>query len=81
MAKQGYITQSEYEQALQAGLELNRGHKYETIREPYFFDYVTQELIDKYGVNTVRNGGLKVYTTIDPTLQAAAHRAIAEPLE
>ncbi len=76
MAKQGYITQSEYEQALQAGLELDRGHKYETIREPYFFDYVTQELIDKYGVNTVRNGGLKIYTTIDPTLQAAAHQAI-----
>ena len=25
-----------------------------------------QQLIDKYGVNTVRNGGLKVYTTIDP---------------
>jgi penicillin-binding protein 1A len=77
MAKQGYITQSMYEDALQAGLGLDRGHKYETIREPYFFDYVTQELIDKYGVNTVRNGGLKVHTTIDPTLQAAAHRAIA----
>src|SRR6185295_4000916 len=76
MAKQGYITQSDYRRALQAGLELDRGHKYETIREPYFFDYVTQELIDKYGVNTVRNGGLKVYTTINPTLQAAAHRAI-----
>ncbi|MEK6326435.1 MAG: transglycosylase domain-containing protein [Actinomycetota bacterium] len=76
MAKQGYITQSDYEQALQAGLELDRGHKYETIREPYFFDYVTQELIDRYGVNTVRNGGLKIYTTIDPTLQAAAHQAI-----
>jgi penicillin-binding protein 1A len=77
MARQGYISQSEYEDALQAGLGLNRGRKYETIREPYFFDYVTQELIDKYGVNTVRNGGLKVHTTIDPELQAAAHQAIA----
>jgi penicillin-binding protein 1A len=77
MAKEGYITQSRYEDALQAGLGLDRGHKYETIREPYFFDYVTQELIDKYGVNTVRNGGLKVFTTIDPTLQAAAQQAIA----
>jgi penicillin-binding protein 1A len=77
MDKQGYINQSQYEHALQAGLELHRGHKYETIREPYFFDYVTQELIDKYGVNTVRNGGLKVYTTISPALQAAAQQAIA----
>jgi penicillin-binding protein 1A len=77
MANQGYITQAEYQNALQAGLGLDRGRKYETIREPYFFDYVTQELIDTYGVNTVRNGGLKVHTTIDPELQAAAHRAIA----
>ena len=76
MAKQGYITQDEYQEALQAGLGLERGRKYETIREPYFFDYVTQELIDKYGVNTVRNGGLKVYTTIEPRLQAAAVQAI-----
>ena len=28
-------------------------------------------------MNTVRNGGLKVHTTIDPRLQAAAHQAIA----
>jgi penicillin-binding protein 1A len=77
MFEQGYIDQASYEDALRAGLGLNRGHKYETIREPYFFDYVTQQLIDKYGVNTVRNGGLKVHTTIDPDLQAAAQQAIA----
>src|SRR6266480_1688697 len=76
MAKQGYISESRYEHALQAGLALDRGHKYETIHQPYFFDYVQQQLIDKYGVNTVRNGGLKVYTTIDPRLQADAQRAV-----
>jgi len=77
MQQQGYISRGDYEQALRSGLGLERGYKYETIHEPYFFDYVTQELIDRYGVNTVRNGGLKVYTTIDPSLQAAAHQAIA----
>src|SRR6266542_4070761 len=77
MQQQGYIDRGAYEQALQSGLGLERGYKYETIHEPYFFDYVTQELIDHYGVNTVRNGGLKIYTTIDPALQAAAHQAIA----
>ena len=29
------------------------------IREPYFFDYVEQKLIEEYGVNTVRQGGLE----------------------
>ena len=62
-------------------LGLDRGHKYETIREPYFFDYVQQQLIDKYGVNTVRNGGLKVFTTIDPAASGGgpAGRRLAAP--
>jgi penicillin-binding protein 1A len=76
MVDQGYIPQADYEQASREDLGLDRGHKYETIREPYFFDYVQQQLIDEYGVNTVRNGGLKVFTTINPALQAAANQAI-----
>ena len=40
---------------------------YTTKRENYFFDYVKQELIDRYGANTVRKGGLKVYTTSTST--------------
>ena len=46
------------------------------IRDPFLFDLVQQELIDKYGINTVRNGGLKAYTTIDPDLQAKAQEAV-----
>ena len=73
---QGYISQSTASDALQTDLDLERGYKYETIKQPYFFDYVQQKLIDRYGVNTVRNGGLRVYTTINPGLQAAAQTAI-----
>src|SRR5581483_9275427 len=51
MEQQGYISQSDYEQASRENLGLEPGHKYETIKEPYFFDYVQQQLIDKYGVN------------------------------
>jgi penicillin-binding protein 1A len=76
MQQQGYISRRAYERALQTGLDLSRGYKYEQIKQPYFFDYVQQQLIDRYGVNTVRNGGLKVYTTINPTLQADAQAAV-----
>jgi penicillin-binding protein 1A len=55
MEHQGYISQADYDLASRADLGLDPGHKYDTIHEPYFFDYVQQELIDKYGVNTVRN--------------------------
>jgi penicillin-binding protein 1A len=76
MEKEGYITPEVAERAFQAPIGIHRGYKYETIREPYFFDYVEQELIQRYGVNTVRQGGLKVYTTIEPGRQNAAHDAI-----
>jgi penicillin-binding protein 1A len=77
MRDQGYIRQGQYEHALQNGLGLDRGYKYEQIKQPYFFDFVQQQLIDRYGVNTVRTGGLKVHTTIDPQLQGYAESAVS----
>jgi penicillin-binding protein 1A len=76
MEDQGYITPSEYRTAIHRGLGLNPGHKYRVIRDPFLFDLVEQELIDKYGLNTVRYGGLKAYTTIDPELQERAQEAV-----
>jgi penicillin-binding protein 1A len=59
---------------------LRPGNLYKEIKEPYFFGYVRNELIDAYGVETVRSGGLRVYTTIVPRWQRLARRAIAEVL-
>jgi penicillin-binding protein 1A len=61
-------------------LHLKPGRLYTRIREPYFFSYVRDQLIAKYGVQTVQSGGLRVYTTIDPAFQRAAHDAITETL-
>src|SRR5205085_3388829 len=56
------------------------GRVYTRIREPYFFSYVEAQLQKQYGTNTVRSGGLKVYTTIDPRLQRFATKAIKDTL-
>jgi penicillin-binding protein 1A len=75
------ITQAQYETAVaQKDLRLRPGRLYTRIREPYFFSYVRDELIAEYGANTVRTGGLKVYTTINPRLQVAARKAIRDTL-
>jgi penicillin-binding protein 1A len=76
MADQGYISDFQAANAKAEPLGINPGNQYSTIREPYFFDYVEQQLIEDYGVNTVRKGGLKVYTTVYPELQEAARDAI-----
>ncbi len=77
MWEQHYITGDEYKTARTHGIGLNPGHKYTRVKEPFLFDLVESELIEKYGINTVRNGGLKAYTTINPTLQEKAEAAVA----
>jgi penicillin-binding protein 1A len=76
MADQGYISTSQYIQAAQADLGLHPSDRFSKVREPLIFDLVQQQLIDKYGAPTVRYGGLKVYTTIQPQLQAYAQQAV-----
>jgi penicillin-binding protein 1A len=77
MADQGYITPAKAAKVKEDGPGLQRGTKYTTRSQPFFFDFVQNELIEKYGLKTVRQGGLKVYTTLNPTDQAAAEQAIA----
>ena len=77
----GDITQARYaETVANRGLGFKPGRLYTRIREPYFFSYVRDQLITQYGANTVRSGGLRVYTTIDPRLQNAARQAITQTL-
>ncbi len=45
----------------------------------YYIEAVRQELIAKYGAKTVDGGGLRVTTTLDPTLQAEAYDAVYGP--
>jgi penicillin-binding protein 1A len=81
MLENGSLTHRQFASAIaDRDLHLVPGKLYTRIREPYFFSYVRDQLIAEYGANTVRTGGLKVYTTIDPRLQAAARRAIVDTL-
>ena len=80
MRDSGSIEQAGYDRAVAAPLELKPGQLYTKIREPYFFSYVREQLIAKYGASTVRGGGLRIYTTISPRYQKFAERAIEETL-
>jgi penicillin-binding protein 1A len=76
MYENGYIARTEYQDAVRQPLELKRGRRYVERREPYFFDYVQEQLIERYGVGVVRRGGLRIHTTIYPKMQDAARAAI-----
>ncbi|MCW2950436.1 MAG: glycosyl transferase family 51 [Thermoleophilia bacterium] len=81
MYDQHMITGAEYKAAVASPVALHAGTKYEAHRLPYFFDYVEKDLISKFGAATVRDGGLKIKTTIDPTLQRYAESAIKDTLQ
>ena len=78
MYDEDYVSRGKYQRALGDGLGLERGFGYEVREEQYFFDFVQEELIDRYGVESVRQGGLEVHTTLDRELQAAAEQAIVD---
>src|SRR4029453_16796232 len=81
MLGNGDITQRQYNAAVQdRQLHLKPGRIYSRIREPYFFSYVREQLITQYGANTVRSGGLRVYTTVDRRFQQNARNAVLRTL-
>ena len=79
MTELGFISDSEARGG-RAAASASTSPSFFNHRQPYFFDYVEDKLIAEYGVNTVRRGGLKVHTTIDPQLQEVGLEAMRSAL-
>lgn len=78
MVDAGYISQPQANEANAAPLGVHRSDYYAYRREQFFFDYVRDELIRRYGRRVVEQGGLKVYTTINLNFQELARQAIQD---
>ena len=76
MVEAGYITPAQAEAAKAEDLKYIPQRF--PIRAPHFVMYVRQLLEQQYGVEALYKGGLRVYTTLDPRLQAIAERAARE---
>ncbi|CAN5732399.1 penicillin-binding protein 1A [soil metagenome] len=82
----GYITSQDYNAALEvpmpedwpANLPTRSGFTGPALTRD-FAEYAHDELIRRYGANTVLQGGLSVYTTIDLEDQLAAHNIAYGP--
>jgi len=78
MVEQGYITPAQAEAARQE--ELHYAPQNYTMTAPHFVVYVQQLLEERYGAEALHRGGLQVYTTLDPRLQALAERVAKEKI-
>jgi penicillin-binding protein 1A len=80
MAELHYVSNSAASAAESSPLEVKRGYFYSQRKEDFFFEYVHQQLVKRYGAAVVAQGGLKVHTTIDLNMQREARNAIANVL-
>ena len=74
------ISPERAQKAIKAKLGIHLSSYFSRRREQYFFDYVKDQLFQQYGAQTVREGGMKVYTTIDLDKQEEARDTIADHL-
>lgn len=80
MIKAKFITLDEAKKAIRKPLSLS-GAKKTVMKYPYFAQYVKQELINLYGPELVEEGGIKVYTSLDPKKQKVAEKKAKEYVE
>ena len=78
MREQGYLTQLQYEAAVEENPPTREEihPPEETSKYPYFTTWVRQQVVDQVGAGRAFEGGLRVDTTIDAELQEAAQDAV-----
>lgn len=76
MLSQGYINKQEHDDASTQTVAF-RDVKTE-IKAPYFVSWIQNQLTAKYGKEFLRQGGLRVYTTLDLNLQNLAEQVVRE---
>jgi penicillin-binding protein 1A len=72
-----WISQEEYDQALNQELKFGRIRSFQGSALPYVTNTVSQELVQKFGRETLIKGGMRVQTTVDTDFQMMAERTVS----
>ncbi len=81
MKDQNYITNDEYNTAINTDILSTIKPKKEEIKAPHFVMYVKQLLEEKYGDTLVEQGGLNIITTLDYDKQQKAESIIKKDMD
>lgn len=84
MVEMGYISQEQADEAKSVPILdqiLPESSQYENIKAPHFVLEVKDQLEEKYGVKTMRNGGFTIKTSLDYRAQQMAEKAVANGAE
>src|SRR3989441_602957 len=81
MRDEGFITGPQYDEAREAPLSLRPEPAADARQAPYFIDFVAQQLQDQGLRDPASRLGIRVFTTLDPLLQARADKAVDASLK
>src|SRR5579859_1322530 len=81
MLQAGDISESRYRKAVDRPLGLHPTQLPGLGGQTYLSDFITSQLVDQYGAERIRRGGLRIYTTLDSKAQAHATQAILATLD
>nr|WP_275442868.1 penicillin-binding protein 1A [Pseudoalteromonas sp. OOF1S-7] len=80
MLTEGYISQTQYNEATQAPITAKRHGAEIELYAPYISEMVRAYMVKTYGEDQAYNSGFKVYTTVESDIQAAAQQALIDNL-
>jgi len=81
MVAEGFVTQAEADYARKSPLTILPGRRVMNDRVAYFLEQMRIYLEEKYGEDQLYKGGLKIYTTMNATMQGAAYEAVRSGLK
>jgi penicillin-binding protein 1A len=76
MAELGFVSQEQKEKALQIPLKIQSKESAYFSKAPYFTEFIRHQVERKYGKGKLYQEGLRIYTTLDLSLQKAAQRSV-----
>jgi penicillin-binding protein 1A len=81
MVERNYITPEEAEKANKTVIRLMPNEGKVQIEALYFTEHIRKYVMEKYGEEKLYRGGLKIYTTLNLSMQKAAEKACKQGLE
>jgi penicillin-binding protein 1A len=81
MLQAGDISRGRYRRAVNSALGLHPRVVPGLAGQSYLTDFITNQLVNQFGAERVRQGGLRIYTTLDAKMQTEATHAILGTLD
>jgi penicillin-binding protein 1A len=80
MREENYITPAQEKEALAEPIQVTRKAESSFEKAPYFTEYVRRGIETKYGREALYREGLKIYTTLNLSMQRSAQAAVEKGL-